>query len=317
MQGQVWIYRRTVFLATMFIALSSGFAVGQSKSYAQAPKPIAANSSMSDADVAETQEELLKLLRVSPTLTEVVSRDPSLLSNEEYVSHNNPALGQFLQNHPEVARNPAFYLFTNLPSNGGRTRERALELKVWPEQERNQSQNGALDDFTRDLSPLLAFACFLGTAIWVIRVFLENRRWGRIFKLQTEVHGRLIDRFASNQELLTYMETESGKRFLEAAPIPVNFEQDHRVPNAVARVLTPLQIGVVLTLLGAGMFLLRNSVPRYETSFLVLGVVTMMPGLGFIISAAITWVLAARLGLMPEREDGPQKVLDPSSRELR
>jgi hypothetical protein len=26
----------------------------------------------------------------------------------------------------------------------------------------------------------------------------------------------------------------------------------------------------------------------------------LMPGLGFIISAGVTWVLAARLGLMPE-----------------
>ena len=31
----------------------------------------------------------------------------------------------------------------------------------------------------------------------------------------------------------------------------------------------------------------------------VLGAVTLMPGIGFIISAGITWVLASRLGLMP------------------
>jgi len=311
------IHRQAALLAAVFMALSSGLAVGQSKPIAPTPKPVATDSQISEADLAETQDQLLKLLRVSPTLTEVVSRDPSLLANEEYVSHNNPALGQFLQAHPEVARNPSFYLFTNLPERNGRSRERALELKVWPEQERNERQGGEMEEFMRDLGPLLGFACFLGTAIWLIRVILENRRWGRIFKLQTEVHGRLIDRFASNQELLTYMETESGKKFLEAAPIPVNFEQDHRVPNAVARVLTPLQIGVVLTLLGAGMLLLRNSVPGEETHLLVLGVVALMPGLGFIISAGITWVLAARLGLMPERETVPQRESDPSSRELR
>jgi hypothetical protein len=32
---------------------------------------------------------------------------------------------------------------------------------------------------------------------------------------------------------------------------------------------------------------------------LIFGVVALMPGLGFIISAGVTWVLAARLGLMP------------------
>jgi hypothetical protein len=30
----------------------------------------------------------------------------------------------------------------------------------------------------------------------------------------------------------------------------------------------------------------------------------LMPGLGFIISAGITWLLAARLGLMPHRAHG-------------
>jgi hypothetical protein len=33
---------------------------------------------------------------------------------------------------------------------------------------------------------------------------------------------------------------------------------------------------------------------------LIFGTVALMPGLGFMISAGVTWVLAARLGLMPE-----------------
>jgi hypothetical protein len=33
---------------------------------------------------------------------------------------------------------------------------------------------------------------------------------------------------------------------------------------------------------------------------LVFGTLALMPGLGFIISAGVTWVLAGRLGLMPE-----------------
>jgi hypothetical protein len=129
---------------------------------------------------------------------------------------------------------------------------------------------------------------------------LENRRWGRIFKLQSEVHGRLIDKFSSNQELALYMATDAGKRFLEAAPIAAGLEPEQRVPNAVARVLTPLQIGIVLVLLGAGLLFLRHAEPEMEIPMLVFGTVALMPGLGFIISAGVTWVLAARLGLMPE-----------------
>jgi len=37
-----------------------------------------------------------------------------------------------------------------------------------------------------------------------------------------------------------------------------------------------------------------------EIPMLVLGTVFLMPGLGFIISAGVTWLLAGRLGLMPQ-----------------
>ena len=156
------------------------------------------------------------------------------------------------------------------------------------------------DNVLQPIAFLLGFSVFLGAIVWLTRQFLENRRWSRIFKLQSEVHGRLIEKFGSNQELAGYMGTEAGKRFLEAAPIPVGFESEQRVPNSIARVLTPLQIGIVLVLLGVGFFLLRHvRVEMYEP-MLVLGTITLMPGIGFIISAGITWVLAGRLGLIPE-----------------
>jgi hypothetical protein len=66
-------------------------------------------------------------------------------------------------------------------------------------------------------------------------------------------------------------------------------------------VLTPLQIGVVMTLLGIGLLSLRHSLSDGGGALLVIGTVVLMPGLGFIISAGITWVLARHLGLMPDR----------------
>jgi hypothetical protein len=96
------------------------------------------------------------------------------------------------------------------------------------------------------------------------------------------------------------MDTEAGKRFLEAAPIPMDFESDQRVPNVVARVLTPLQIGIVLSLLGVGFLSLRHTHRDMDVPMLLMGTVMLMPGLGFILSAGITWVLAGRLGLMPD-----------------
>jgi hypothetical protein len=255
-----------------------------------------------DTDVANTREELLRLLKISPTLTEVVAADPSLLSNQDYVNHNNPELGRFLLAHPEVGRNPDFYLFADLPHNGG-SRHEQLERRVWsgrPEPDHSFTPTQRLLD---QVGPFLGAMACLAATLWLIRMFWANRRWRRIFQMQTEVHGKLIDKLGSSQELLTYMNTDAGKRFLEAAPIPVDFEQTERFPNAIARVLNPLQIGIVLTLLGVGLLVLRNSLPDISEGLLVLGTVVLMPGIGFMISAGITWMLASRLGLMPGAVD--------------
>lgn len=273
---------------------------------AAAPAPAAGTTpAPNDREVAETQAELIRLLRLSPTLTTVVSHDPSLLSNQDYVARNNPQLAAFLVAHPDVARNPEFYLFSHLRHSDGEPDE-ALERAVWPDvyrEQPGQSWNKFWDGFI----PLMAFFFGLGAILWLARVFLENRRWNRIFKMQSDVHGKLIDRFTNNQELAAYMQTESGRKFLEAAPIPVAFDQNQRVPSAVARVLTPLQTGIVMVLLGIGLLLLRHAGPDTDTPMLILGTVVLMPGIGFIISAGVSWLLAARLGLIPA-----ESQLDPS-----
>ena len=306
-------YRRLLSLSLPILLLAP-FAAAQTRPTPpvrpSASAPAASNPAPTERDVAATQSELIKLLRLSPTLTTVVAHDPSLLSNQDYVARNNPQLAAFLTTHPEVARNPDFYLFSHLNHEDGEPDE-ALERAVWPDVFHPSGSPSPFAEFLHDLSPLLAFAFFLIALTWMIRAILENRRWNRIFKLQSEVHGRLIDKFSSSQELATYMETEAGKRFLEAAPIPVSIESAQRMPNTVARVLTPLQIGIVLVLLGIGFLLLRHASADMETPMLVLGTVVMMPGIGFIISAGITWVLAARLGLIPQNSEASGKFGSP------
>ena len=303
------MHLRRILSSAIVLAALSTFASAQTPSSATPRRTEAATQAralaqvqpdgtpISDKELAITQSQLIKLLKLSPTLTTVVEHDPSLLANQDYVARNNPQLAQFLVTHPEVVRNPDFYLFTHVHEDG--EPDDALERAVWPELARGREPQPLFGEFLHDLSPLLAFACFLVALVWFTRQFLENRRWGRIFKLQSEVHGRLIDKFGSTQELASYMGTEAGRRFLEAAPIPVGFEPEQRMPNAVARVLTPLQIGIVLVLLGVGFYLLRDIDTQAHEAMLIFATLTTMPGLGFIISAGITWVLAGRLGLMP------------------
>ena len=295
----------TLLLGTMGVAQPKTSKVDNPPVASTAPVP-------NDREVAETQTELIRLLRLSPTLTTVVSHDPSLLSNQEYVARNNPQLAAFLGAHPEVARNPDFYLFSHLKHTDGEPDE-ALERAVWPDVYRERPGPSSWNQFWDSFVPLLAFAIALIAILWLARVFVENRRWNRIFKMQSDVHTRLIEKFTSNQELAAYMQTEAGRKFLEAAPLPVAFEQNQRVPSAVARVLTPLQTGIVMVLLGIGLLSLQQVGPDTQIPMRILGTVVLMPGIGFIISAGVSWLLASRLGLMPETtQKRPESSLDSS-----
>jgi hypothetical protein len=304
---------RIVSLNALLVLLIASLGVAQPRTAtpAAAPSPISSPApAPNERDVAATQTELIRLLRLSPTLTTVVSHDPSLLSNTDYVAHNNPQLAAFLTAHPEVARNPEFYLFSHLKHEDGQPDE-ALERAVWPDVYRSQGQPPAFERIWSDLVPLIAFAFGLSAIFVLARMFVENRRWSRIFKLQSDVHGKLIDKFTSNQELAAYMETDAGRKFLEAAPIPMGIEQGSRMPSAVARVLTPLQAGIVMVLLGIGLLSLRHAGPDMDTPMLFFGTIVLMPGIGFIISAGVSWLLAAKLGLMPA-ETAAQNRFDSS-----
>src|SRR5438105_10346262 len=61
-------------------------------------------------DAQRTRDELSQLLdHYPPTLRGVLALDPSLLTDQSYLAPY-PALVSFLHAHPEIARNPSFYL---------------------------------------------------------------------------------------------------------------------------------------------------------------------------------------------------------------
>jgi len=256
-----------------------------------------------DDDLAVKRDQLLALLRMSPTLTQVLTTDPTLLADDAYINRVNPELARFLAQHPEITRNPDFYLFAEFPEQRGRHTE--------PLRRRgnNNNQMNLLElkrQYMMDIMQALIFAAAIGSLMWLIRILLENRRWSRVFRLQSDIHGKLIERFATADNLMQYMGTESGRRFLEAAPIPMGMERQ-RMSGGLGRVIASLQIGLVLSLLGLGLVLLRRSLTEFAAPLLVAGVVIMMPGIALLLSAAITWRVSSRLGLLSESQNDAQQ----------
>ena len=134
----------TLLAATAAVLLSSA-ATAQSKPTAPAPSQFS-------QDVSQTQQQFLKQLRNSPTLTTVIAHDPSLLGDAAYVQRNNPELARFLAAHPEVVQDADFYLFSKV---GPGQREQALARQVWPDFVPPQlpQQNGGLPKLVDEMQP--------------------------------------------------------------------------------------------------------------------------------------------------------------------
>jgi hypothetical protein len=235
-------------------------------------------------DTRRSLEELLK--QYPPALPRILRLDPSLLGNPGYLQPY-PALAGFLAQHPEIGHNPGYFL-AEYDGGSGEPRYRQTPqdraVDMWRE---------AIQGFT-----IGAVMLAIGSGIiWLIRTLVEYRRWSRLSKIQNEVHNKLLDRFASNQELLAYIETPAGKRFLESAPIPV--ESPRAIGAPLGRILWSAQAGAVLTVLGIGIEIVaQRSLEEIAPPLAAFGAVTIALGIGFVVSALLAYVLTRRFGLL-------------------
>ena len=175
--------------------------------------------------------------RYPPSLPRILKMDPTLLTNEGYLQPY-PQLASFLKEHPQVAHNPA-YFFAQYGENGNFYRETPQDraVNMW---------RSTIEGFT---IASVALAIF-GGVTWLLKMLVDHRRWSRLSKIQTEVHNKVLDRMQSNEDLLAYIQTPAGRRFLESAPIPL--ESPRAIGAPLGRILWSAQAGAVLTVLGIG-----------------------------------------------------------------
>jgi hypothetical protein len=157
------------------------------------------------------------------------------------------------------------------------------------------------NDFMSGFIPFLVFIGVTLALLWILRTVLDNRRWNKMVKVQTETHAKLLDRFASSQEMLAYMQSDAGKKFLEAPVFEAQRRQVSTLP--FGRILWSVQIGLVAGVLGIGFLFLRGRVsPDAEMGIQVLGTLVLALGIGFLASGGVSYVLARHFGLL-ERGD--------------
>jgi hypothetical protein len=217
-----------------------------------------------------------RFLDVHPEIQSDVLSDPGRISDANYI-HEHPELQAFLEGHPLIKADPRSFL-SPVSWRVLNRRSDTEELFSW-------------------LVPFAVFVVCLLAVLWVLRYVLENRRWNKTFKVHEEVHTKLIEKFASGQELTAYMASDAGRRLLEWTP-PAFDMPSRGLSAATARIVWSIQAGLILGLAGVGLLLIRSRIPDAVEPLLVFGTLGLTIGVGFVLSAFISYGLSKQLGLL-------------------
>lgn len=237
-------------------------------------QPAVAASASKPVTSEEVRSEFSELLRRSPSeLPTILILDPTLLSDEAYL-RRYPELAQYIADHPQVRHNPRYYL---------------REFRIPGE------RNGTLSDLMEGVTIFSTFLVIALAFAWLIRTLIEQKRWSRLAQTQSEVHKKILDRFGTSAELLEYINTPAGAKFLQSAPIPVHGDA---VPqNAPVRpVLWSIQIGIVIAAAAVGMLIVSGRfTDETGQGLFAMGVIGLCVGAGFVGSALVSMFLSRRL----------------------
>lgn len=234
----------------------------------------------------DTREVLRVLLDKYPhSVGEIFRRDPSLMAKPDYMAAY-PDLVRYLDAHPEIARNVEFY-FEGFGS--------------WQNSRQLDPTFEALGVILGGLAVGFILILFASVIIWLVRAFIQHRRWLKASTVQAEFHTKLLDRMGSNDELLAYVQSPAGRRFLEAAPVRAESESPG-FSAPVGSILWSMMAGVILTVVGVG-FRYAGGLVKDDAhdAFIVVGVLILSLGIGFIIASLMAFVLSSRLGLFPQK----------------
>lgn len=251
----------------------------------------AEETTVASAGAYAIREQFTSLLSKHPAdLGTILSLDPSLMSNEAFMAPY-PEVREFIAKHPQVRHTPRFYL---------------AEFNY------RTSSRSAVGDVLEAVTIFATFVLIAFALAWVIRTINEQKRWNKLSRTQSEVHNKILDRFGTSAEVLDYIKTPAGTKFLESAPIQVHDERPMRQPSSpsVTRAMWSIQIGVVLAVAALGMLLVSGRFDKESAQgFFALGVIGFSIGAGFIASAIVSIFLSRRLGVWqgpgPEHIDHP------------
>lgn len=250
----------------------------------------AAETTTANASAAAIETDFQQILARHPQeVTRILAVDPTMLANDPFLARY-PELADFVAKHPQLRRNPHYYL---------------RSYEYYPQRPR-----APFEEFFETMAIVGVFALIAFALSWLVRTIIEQKRWNRLALRQSEVHNKILDRFATSEEVLQYVKSPAGTKFLESAPIPLHAEKPTQ-SAPLTRIMWSIQLGVVVAVAAFGMLLvsLRFEGDAAESLF-AMGAIGFCVGAGFIASAVVSLVLSRRLGLWQDSATGPAGPID-------
>ena len=126
---------------------------------------------------------------------------------------------------------------------------------------------------------------------WAFKTGLDFFHKQRLVKLHYSLQDKLLEKLGNSPEAIEYLNSDAGEKMFALLA--------KERTNPYARILTALQAGAVLSLLGIGFIVLRDQVPvEGAEAFMVIGVLGFCLGLGFLASSAAAYFFSKQFGLI-------------------
>jgi hypothetical protein len=131
--------------------------------------------------------------------------------------------------------------------------------------------------------PIIGILCSSGMVVLIVFIVSYNR--ARRAQVQAEVQTKLIDRFGSAPELISFLQSPAGRSFVSGV-------QSAPAVYVRERVISGFSRAIVLTMLGIGLTLLTFF---YNDDFAVPAAIVFCLGLGYLIATWVSLRLADKL----------------------
>lgn len=130
---------------------------------------------------------------------------------------------------------------------------------------------------------VLAFVALLGSGGWLVYlIFSAVRR-----KQQNAMQKHLLDKFSSTHDFTEFVQSPTGQKYVAGI--------SDAVTTPSASILTSVRIGIIVIFVGAAFFAMRVTDTEARHAFQGMGTLLVMLGLGFLVSGAVSHLIAKRI----------------------